>query len=304
MLFRNAFIYRLVKPFSLTGDELMTSLASRSFTPCSGIRPSSFGWLPPLGEDAGADDAPLVHEVAGCLLLCGRREEKIVPASALNEAVAERVRKIESVDGRKLNARERLSLRDDSLADLLPRALPRSRQVPGYLSPSDRLLVVGTSVASEAELFLGCLRDCIGDFSVVPPQIKAKPMDTFTQWLLTRKLPADFTLGDQCDLVDLEDGATVNCRRIDLDTREIRGHLEAGKQCARLGIRWHGELWVTVDKNLALKQIKFESGDDAQDDDGDAIARLDTAFAHMTLEFSRFLPALFTALGGETLPDA
>ncbi len=302
MLFRNAFIYRLTKPFPLTGEELMTNLASRSFTPCSGIRPSSFGWLPPLGE--GEEEAPLVHEVAGCFLLCGRREDKIVPASALNEAVAERVRKIETVEGRKLNARERLNLRDDSLAALLPRALPRSKQVPGYLSPGDNLLVVGTSVAAEAELFLNCLRDSIGELSVVPPQIRAKPEDTFTQWLLTRKLPEHFALGDQCDLLDKEDGATVNCRRVDLASSEIRAHLETGKQCVRLGIRWHGDLRVTVDKDLTLKQIKLESSDDALDDSDDAIARLDAAFAHMTLEFARFLPALFKALGGETLPDA
>jgi recombination associated protein RdgC len=304
MLFRNAFIYRLTKPFTLTSDELMINLASRSFTPCSGIRPSSFGWLPPLGEAEGEEDAALVHEVAGCLLLCGRREEKIVPASALNEAVAERVRKIESVEGRKLNAKERLNLRDDSLADLLPRALPRSKQVLGYLSPADNLLVVGTAVAAEAELFLNCLRDCLGDFAVVPPQIKAKPVDTFTQWLLTRKLPDHFALGDQCDLVDIEDGATVNCRRVDLDTREIRNHLEAGKHCVRLGIRWHGDMQVTVDKDLTLRQIKFDSSEVGLDDMGDPVARLDAAFAHMTLELARFLPALFKALGGETRPDA
>jgi recombination associated protein RdgC len=296
MLFKNAFIYRLTRPFTISCDELARQLESRSFTPCSGLRPASFGWLPPTGDE----EAPLAHEVAGSILLCARREDKIVPASALNEAVAERVTRLETLEGRKLNSKERLSLKEDALADLLPRALPRSKQILGYLSPGDDLLLVGTAVASEAELFLNCLRDSIEDFSVVPPQIKSKPADTFTRWLMSRKLPDHFALGDQCDLLDAEDGATINCRRVDLDTQEIRAHLENGKHCTRIGIRWHGDLRATVDKDLSLKQIKMESTDESMDEEADPTARLDATFAHMTLEFARFLPALFSALGGET----
>jgi recombination associated protein RdgC len=137
----------------------------------------------------------------------------------------------------------------------------------------------------------------------VPPQIQSKPLDVFTQWLVTRKLPEGFSLGDLCDLQDPEDGATVTCRRHDLDTREIRAHMEAGKLCTRIGLRWQGDLRFALDKDLSLKQIKLESGDDSMPEDDDPIMRLDAAFANMTLEFSRFLPALFKALGGERLPD-
>jgi len=49
-----------------------------------------------------------------------------------------------------------------------------------------------------------------------------------------------------------------------------------------------------------LRQIKVLSSDDANDDEEDPIAQLDAAFVNMTLELSRFLPALFSALGGET----
>lgn len=299
MFFKNAFIYRLSRNFELDSDQLSAGLESQSFTPCSGLRPSSFGWLSPTGND----DDPLVHEVAGCLLLCARREDKVIPASALNEAIAERVTRIEKAEGRKLNARERMSLKEDSLVELLPRALPRSRQIMGYIAPADDLLVIGTAVAAEAELFISCLRDSVDSISIVPPQIQSKPLDVFTQWLVTRKLPEGFSLGDLCDLQDPEDGATVTCRRHDLDTREIRAHMEAGKLCTRIGLRWQGDLRFALDKDLSLKQIKLESGDDSMPEDDDPIMRLDAAFANMTLEFSRFLPALFKALGGERLPD-
>ena len=296
MFFKNAIIYRITKPFSYSSDEFQALMQTRSFIPCSGMKPSSFGWVSPTGN---VDDAPLLHEVGGCLLMCARREEKVVPTSALNEAILEKVSKIEAVEDRKLRGKERQNIRDNTLAELLPRALAKSKQVMGYISPADDLLVVGTSMSTEAEMFINCIRDSIGSFSVVPPQIKQKPQEVFTHWLLHRKLPDNFSLGDQCDLLDIEDTSTVTCRRQDLDTPEIRAHIEAGKICTRLGIRWQGDLKLAVDKELGLKQIKLESLNEDVIEDEDPIAKLDAAFVNMTLEFSRFLPELFSALGGE-----
>lgn len=296
MLFKNAYIYRLAQPFELTADALGDELAAHAFVPCTGIKPSSFGWISPLGE---VENAPLVHEEAGSLLICARREEKVVPPSALNEAIAERAAKLEAVERRKIRRNEKQSLKDNALAELLPRALPRAKQILGYISPGDELLVIGTSAASEAERFIDCLRDSLGSFPVTTPQVKSRPSDVFTNWLLNRKLPDHFTLGDQCDLMDPEDTSTVTCRRQDLATAEVRHHIEAGKMCTRIGLRWHGDLSFAIDRDLALKQIKVATNDDDAEDT-DPVARLSAAFADTSLEFSRLLPALFTALGGET----
>lgn len=296
MLFKNAHIFRLTQPFEHTLESLQESLAGEAFVPCTGSRASSFGWVTPL---SGIDDGPLAHEVAGAILLAARREDKIVPPSALNDAIVERVRKLESAEGRPLRAKERQGLKDIALAELLPRALPRSKQVFGYIAPKDRLLVVATSSSSEAEMFVSCLRDSLRSFPVTIPQVKSKPTDVFTRWLLHRKLPDPFSLGDQCDLLDVEDTSAVTCRRQDLATTEIRQHIEAGKICTRIGLRWHGDLKFAIDRDLALKQIKLESTDDDTEDDVDPIAALDAAFANMTLTFAQMLPALFEALGGE-----
>lgn len=301
MLFKNACIFRLARPFELSADELNDKLSGDAFVPCSGLRPSSFGWVSPLPD---VDDAPLVHEVAGRLLLCARREDKVVPPSALNEAMAQRVQKLESAEGRRLRSREKLSIKEDALAELLPRALPRSKQVLGYISPDDRLLVIGTSSNTEAEMFIDCLRASLDSFPVAAPQVKSRPSDVFTRWLSSRKLPEPFSLGDQCDLLDPEDTSTVTCRRQDLATREISAHVEAGKICTRIGLRWHGDIRFAVDRDLALKQIKTETSDDDkdQDQDQDPIASLDARFADMCLTLSRLIPALFSAMGGEAIP--
>ena len=292
MLFKNAHLYRITSPeFDISEGVL----SEQSFVPCSGIRPSSFGWVSPLLDPEG----PLSHEVAGSLLLAAKREDKIVPTSALADVMAEKMDRLESMEGRKLRAKEKQRLKDDAKAELLPRALPRSKIVRGFITPADRLLVIDTASSTEAELFINCLRDSLGSFSVVPPQVKSKPADVFTNWLNSRKLPDNFSLADSCDLLDPETGSTVTCRKQDLNTREVQAHLDAGKQCSRIGLHWYGDLKFTLDKDLILRQIKLETSDDDKLEDEDPIASLDAAFVNMTLEFARFLPALFSALGGE-----
>lgn len=299
MFFKNASIYRLTQPFMPTAEELVDLLNNRAFVPCTGIRPSSFGWISPLGD---IEDAPLMHEVGGCYLLCARREEKVIPTSALNEMIQEKVNKLESMESRRVRAKEKRSIKENALAELLPQALAKSKQVMGYIQPKQDLLIIDTSAPAEAEMFINCLRDSIGSLSVTPPQVKQKPQDVFTRWLVNRKLPENFTFGDQCDLLDIEETSTVSCRRQDLETQEVRSHLEAGKVCTRLGIRWRGDFKCTVDKDVILKQLKLESLNDDQIEDEDPIAKLDAAFVNMTLELGRFIPELFDALGGETRP--
>lgn len=278
---------------NLSGEQLIDLLSEQAFTPCSGIRPSSFGWIPPIA------DGELVHEVSGCFLLCAKREDKVVPSSALADILDEKITRLETLEDRPIRAKEKQRLKEDALAELLPRALPKSKQIYGYIDQREDLLVIDTASSPEAEMFLTCLRETLGSLKVVPPQVKSKPTDIFTHWLRARKLPDDFSFGDQCDLMDPEDNSAVSCRRQDLNTSEVRAHLDAGKICARICVVWHGDLKVTVDKDLVLRQLKVLSSDDAVDEDIDPIAQLDAAFVNMTLELSRFLPALFSAMGGE-----
>ncbi len=293
MIFKNAHIYRLTESIEFSAEQVNDFLGERVFAPCSGIRPSSFGWVPPVQE------GELVHEVAGCFLLCAKREDKIVPSSALADILDEKINRLESMEGRPIRAKEKQRLKEDALAELLPRALPRSKQIFGYINTKEDLLLIDTASAAEAEMFLSCLRETFGSLKVVPPQVQSKPADTFTHWLKSRKLPENFSFGDQCDLADPEDASAISCRRQALDTAEIRNHIDAGKICSRIAVIWHGDLKVTIDKDLVLRQMKILSSDDTAPEDDDPIAQLDAAFVNMTLEMSRFLPALFSALGGE-----
>lgn len=291
MLFKNAFVYRLVEDVNFSKEQLLLKLKDQIFIPTSGIRGSSFGWTT-LKDNEG----PLVLEVSGRYLMNGKREEKVVPTSAINDLMIEKIEHRKSSDPRVLRNSEKLRIKEEATIDLLPRALPKSKEIFGYISPRDSFLVINSSHTSDAELFINCLHDSLGSLLVTPLQLKENPTKYFTQWLLNRNLPENIVLGDQCDLKDLEKGATVTCRHQDLATREIRNHLESGKICTKLGLIWQGRLRVTVDTNLGLRQLRMETTEKSEED---IEAQLEADFAETSSVLSEFLPGLITALGGE-----
>ena len=292
MLFRNAFVYRLVEDFTLSIEQLLPKIQGQEFVPTSGIRGSSFGWMPLKGNEG-----PLVLEVDGRYLMNGKREEKVIPLGAINDLVLEKIEHRKSLEHGALSNSERRRIKEEATIDLLPRALPKSREILGYISPIDSFLIINTPHSSDAELFINCLRDSLGSLLVVPPQLKENPSKYFTQWLLNRNLPENIALGDQCDLKDIENGATVTCRHQDLSAREIRNHIESGKICTKIGLIWEGQLQATVDTDLVLRQLSMGTRENSEEDPE---SQFDTALAETALTLSRFIPELIRALGGET----
>jgi recombination associated protein RdgC len=299
MWFRNLRIYRLTRPFEADAAALEDALAGGRFSPCAGSEPWSLGWEPPLGE-AGA---PLVHAANGCLLVCARREEKVLPAAVVRERLAERAGEIETREGRPLGRQARTRLREDIVHELLPHAFARSTRVHAYVDPGRGWVVVDSPSPRRAEELIGLLRDGLGSLPVRPLAPRSDPPTVMTGWLLGRTDSAPFQAGDECELRDpSSDGAVVRCRRQDLGAEEVRGHLEAGKQVRRLAVSWGERLTCRIEEDLGLKQLRFpdvllEEG--AEAGGGDEAARLDADFALMSLELARFIPSLLEAFGGE-----
>ncbi len=117
-MFKNARLYRtdLQIPFDVV--DLTARLATRRFRQCGPIEAATLGWVPPLGDDT----EDLAHALGDCLLMCARKQERLLPPAAVAEAIDERVSEIESRDGRDVGRAERRLLREQIIDDLLPRA--------------------------------------------------------------------------------------------------------------------------------------------------------------------------------------
>jgi recombination associated protein RdgC len=304
MWFRNLLLYRLNTTFDPSAEHLHEQLQAGTFRACGSLEMSSMGWDRPLGRHGHA----LTHAANGCIMVCARIEEKVLPQTVVREILDERVDEIETEQMRRVPRKERLALRDEILQDLLPKAFTRSSHIYTYIAPHEGWLVVNASSVKKAEEVLTLLRKSLGSLPATPLDVNTTPAAVMTGWLQGQGLPGDFVLGDECELRDpSQDGGIVRCRRQDLGGEEIQTHLQAGKQVARLAVEWNERLACVLGDDLAVRRLRFldvVQEEAKQTDAGDAAARFDADFALMTLELSRFILRLVEVFGGEQSPAA
>ena len=297
MWFRNLQLYRLVDPVSADPEALEQQLAEHDFTPCSGLDTHRIGWDRPLGKQG----QQLVHLTNGRVMLCMRREERILPPAVVREAVEEKVEQIESSEARPVGRKEKSRLKDEIIVDLLPRAFTRSQRLFAYIDPRAGLIVVDSAASKKAEELLNLLRESLDSLKVRPLAVSHSPSLLMTRWL-EGELPANFSLEDECELKEpVDNGAVIRVRRADLGSDDIRQHIEGGMQVTRLAVEWNDRLRCVLGDDLCVRRLRFtdvameEAADVAADD---AAARFDADFALMSAELAAFIPRLIEVFGG------
>jgi len=299
MWFKNIRAYRLTSPFELSAEQLETQLSGGVFTPCAKSQALSMGWVPPLGDEAEL----LVHAANGRLLLCLKREEKLLPSTVVREQLEEKVAEIQNEQARKVYRKEKLSLKDEIIQDCLPRAFSRSSRTFAFIDTRSRWIFVDAASASRAEELLNLLRDGIGSFPVMLPQVNNAPSATMTGWLAHQNLPDDFALGEECELREPgEEGGVVRCRGVDLLSEEVETHLNAGKQVARLSLSWDERLSLVMAEDLCLRRLKFSDELLKENDEipeAELAARLDADFALMSDAVVALQERVIALFGGE-----
>lgn len=299
-MFKNARAYRLNSPFELDQLALHERLTEKAFRGCGPLEAMTLGWTPPLGPQAEL----LVHAANGCLLVTARRQERLLPAAVVSEAVAERVAELEQAEGRDVSRREKSQLRDALLAEMLPQAFTRSRLIPALIDPVAGRCIVDAAADKAAEEVLSLLRETLGSLPVTP-LTSTIAAERFTRWVLSGEPPAGLTLADQCELRDPADkGTVVRCRGVDLGAPEVRAHIDTGMHVAAVGLDWQDALSLVLADDLSLKRLRFadELLEQAMDgaDDEDPALRFEAEMTLMTEQ----LRGLFGCLEAALLPGA
>jgi recombination associated protein RdgC len=299
MWFKNLSIFRLTEDFTLAPAELEQKLEQMAFRPCGSHEEFTFGWTSPLGKSS----EQLVHSANGFLMLCGKKEERVLPASVVNEMLQEKILETEEQQGRKLAKKERTALKDELIFELLPRAFTFSNKTYAYIDPKGGWLIVDAASAKKAEDLLSSLRKCLGSLPAVPLNTIEKPVKVMTEWLVNNQAPDDITIEDECELrAPEEEGGIIRCKRHDLSLPEIKNHLDTGKEVIKLAVNWADRISFIIDENLAVKRLKFLDliQDQVADTDTSSEAeQFDVDFSIMSLELSNFLPRLLELFGGE-----
>lgn len=299
MWFKNLSLFRFTEPFTLNSDELAEKLEAQRFRPCGSHETSSFGWTVPLGKE----EQPLVHATNGYMMLCVKKEERVLPAAVVNEMTQEKMVEAEEQQGRKLSKKERTRLKDELIFDLLPRAFTFSRRCYAYIDPKGGWLVVDTASAKNAEDLLTLLRKSLGSLPAVPVNTVNNPVTIMTQWLVSQQTPADILVEDECELRSPgEEASIIRCKRHDLALPEIQNHLDSGKEVIKLALSWADRLSFIMDKNFSIKRLRFLDLVQDQLEDievEDENMRFDVDFSIMSAELANFLPRLLELFGGE-----
>lgn len=298
MWFKNLRLYRLTENWAITPEELNEKLSQYCFNPCGSLDPLRYGFEPPLGRH-GHD---YVHVANGYIMVCAKKQEKILPSGVIKEQLEEKVLAISEAESRSVGRKERDSLKDEIIFSLLPKAFTKSSLDYAYIAPQEKLIVVNASSAKRAEDLLSKLREALGSLGCLPVTPKHLPTQVMTHWLREGQAPHQFELGEEVELQATKDGRVVRCKKLDLTASEIRNHLESGMHVSKIALSWKEAIHCVIDDQLAIKRVKFEDSicDKANDRNPETKAEaFDADFAIMTLELKNFIAALISAFGGE-----
>ncbi|MEO0616017.1 MAG: recombination-associated protein RdgC [Pseudomonadota bacterium] len=296
MWFKNLRAYRLTYDTGLTPDALESALADAVFSPCGKVDLARAGFVAPLG-DAGT---MLTHTVAQTTMLCLRRQEKVLPPAAIAEQVSERVAALEAREGRPAQRRERTALKDEVTLDLLPRALTRSERIYAYIDFQRKFLLIDSASERKAELVLEHLRAALGTLPVVPLDCHGDTASIMTRWV-TNRPEAGFELDQEVELTNSREARNVvRCRYQDIDSREVLGHIEAGKRVTRLALTWREAIRFVLSEDFVLRRLRFDAKiTDHGDGEADDVAgSFDQDFAVMAVQLGALLDSLLEGYGG------
>ncbi|MFA3759916.1 recombination-associated protein RdgC [Yersinia sp. 2544 StPb PI] len=297
--FKNLMVYRLSREVSLSADEMEKQLSALSFTPCGSQDMAKTGWVSPMGSHSDA----LTHTVNGQIVICARKEEKILPSPVIKQELQAKIERLEGEQHRKLKKTEKDALKDEVLHSLLPRAFSRFNQTFLWIDTVNDLIMVDAASAKRAEDTLALLRKSLGSLPVVPLTLENPIELTLTEWVRSKELPAGFALMDEAELkAILEDGGVIRCKKQDLFSDEIAVHIEAGKLVTKLALDWQERVQLVLSDDGSLKRLKFADTLREQNDDidrDDFAQRFDADFILMTSELAALIKNLIEALGGE-----
>jgi recombination associated protein RdgC len=296
-MFKNAIVFRIPLGFSFPEIAAVEAeLQKATFIPCGLTQELSSGWTPPRGEANGA----LLESVAGQWILKLMSERKKVPGEVLTRRVDEQSKIIEDTMGRKPGKKEKREIKDDAMLELLPQAFATRGACTIWIDPVNRFLVLGASSKTQSDAALTALSKVFEGLSLMPLQTTESPAACMSVWLVNQDAPAGFSVDRECEIKATDESkAIVKYGNHSLDIEEICDHIRGGKVPTKLAMTWQGRMSFVLTDDFSIKKISFGDVVFEKQSDSDKDSGFDADVAIFTGEFSKMIPDMILALGGE-----
>ena len=301
MWFKNLILYRLTSEWVLSTGELEEQLSYRPLIPCAGYDLQTVGWVPPGPQDR------LVHAINGQLLIALGVDQKILPASVINQVTKERAEQIAAEQGYPVGRRQLRELKERVADELRTRAFSRRSMTRAWIDPERKMLVVDAAAPAKAEELVAILRDTIANFSAVILETEKSPAVSMSAWLMFGDAPGRFNIEQDLELQSVKDEKSiVRYVRHPLEGKEVQKHISAGKSPTKLGLSWNGRTAFILTADLQIKRVQFLDivKDRAEGQEQAAEEQFEIDFALMTGELSLLLQELIEELGGDVKTGA
>ena len=256
-LFKNAMLFTAELPAI---DQMNTHLAELLFTPIGESFMSSAGFVPnrATGE--------LVTPIAGGYSFTVRYDEKILPGSAVAQAVLEAIDALEDDRGDDLTADEREELRDKIYSDMVKKAIAKAPVYVNcfYASATNHLIIPTTSKAL-SQTVMRLLIQAVGSVktsTIWVDNVKGGLTTRLQALLGAHHMPTqeeafgNFEPGDYVVLRKEKHKAVFDVGSLEVAKKGIVEALEKGMQAESMKLRFGG-VEFRLSHDFRLKQIEF-----------------------------------------------
>ena len=297
MWFSNLICYRFKQDVEYQQETFEKALEQDKFRPCGGQDLSTFGWTNALGKHGKM----LSHFSNNSILLCAKREEKVLPPAVINDLLADKIETIENTENRPVKKKEKDELKENLIHSLLPQAFKKSSLQFAFIDLDKGWVVVNSASFNKAEELLALLRKSLGSLPVVPAFVNYDLGLFLTNWLAKDEAPEQFTIGLDAELVEPEEnGAKVVLKQHDLSSEEVKNHLDNGKVVTKLALDWMERIRFILQEDGSIKRVNYAEllkEENADIPKEDMAVKVDADFILASDEIKQMLEALMTALG-------
>lgn len=210
-----------------------------------------YGWTPVFSDE-------LVQEVAGSSLICLTKEERLLPKGVINKILHEKIKTLETQQGRIVKRAEKAQIAEDIEFDLLPKSFCIQKKLLAILDTNTNRLIINTSSTNQASQLTGLLRKSIPGITIEPIIEAADSAVQFATWIQSPdSLPPCFQLASDCVLFSLDnEKKRIHCKGYELTAGEVLNLLAQGMATAEISLIWKERIQFTLTHDFSIKKIK------------------------------------------------